>query len=482
MNHPNNSRNIADRKYAGSYTNNSSGAPHIDEARILGGGISVRGERPSAEELPVGFPQVVTATPIGVLDTGSRMSAITTATGIAPDYYDDNPNQEENRRTTRMGGYQNDQRRTSSGHESHGLTDLHGPHGTRGTESRKMNNDQYTGLIKEGYSTGLALALSENTSRYDFRFWVVDNSGSMQIGDGHRIVNNGAKSKTVACTRWEEIKETVKYHAQMASVLDCPTIFQLLNDPGLRTTPQKFSVCEHGEAYASTEVAKAIDIMRKISPSGVTPLTQHIWDVQEQITDMAADLRRSGKIVALILATDGLPTDEQGYGGEEITNEFIRALRALEGLPVWTVIRLCTDEEAVKDFYNSLDSQLEISIEVLDDYMGEAKEVKKHNPWITYALPLHRCRELGYHDRLFDLIDERPLTAGEARSFCGFILGLDEDNLPDPGVDAAAFLKSVKIRLDRETLQWNPIKQKMTPWILTKELKKSFSSRKFFFL
>ena len=55
----------------------------------------------------------------------------------------------------------------------------------------------------------------------------MDNSGSMQIGDGHRIVRKDGKSKAVACTRWEEIKETVKYHAQMASVLDCPTIFQV---------------------------------------------------------------------------------------------------------------------------------------------------------------------------------------------------------------------------------------------------------------
>lgn len=61
--------------------------------------------------------------------------------------------------------------------------------------------------------------------------------------------------------------------------------------------------------------------MRKVSPSGVTPLTQHIWDVEEQISAMASDLRRTGKIVALILATDGLPTDDQGYGGEDITDE-----------------------------------------------------------------------------------------------------------------------------------------------------------------
>jgi hypothetical protein len=263
----------------------------------------------------------------------------------------------------------------------------------------------------------------------------------------------------------------------MAALLDSPTIFQLLNNPNLRTTPQRFSVCEHGEAYAASEVAEANNIMRKVSPSGVTPLTQHIWDIQQHISAMANDLRKKGKKVALILATDGLPTDEHGCGGQEITNAFVRALRSLEGLPIWIVIRLCTDEDAVTEFYNSLDDELELSLEVVDDYKGEAQEVYQQNKWICYGMPLHRCRELGYHNRLFDLIDERPLTKEEVRSFCCLLFGIEEDHLPDPVVNFDGFLKAVKIRLQTEQLQWNPMKKKMTPWILTTELKKAYSGK-----
>lgn len=67
---------------------------------------------------------------------------------------------------------------------------------------------------------------------------------------------------------------------------------------------------------------------------------------------------------------------------------------------MWIVIRLCTDEEKVTEFYNNLDGMLDLSLEVLDDYIGECGEVQTQNPWLNYALPMHRCRELGYHDRL----------------------------------------------------------------------------------
>jgi hypothetical protein len=179
--------------------------------------------------------------------------------------------------------------------------------------------------------------------------------------------------------------------------------------------------------------------------------------------------------VAVVLATDGLPTDDQGYGGEDITQEFIKALRALEGLPIWLVIRLCTDEENVTDFYNKLDGMLELSLEVLDDFLGESREVRRYNPWLNYALPMHRCRELGYHDRLFDLIDERQLTKGELRDFCSLLFGTELDSIPDPVVDWKAFTAYVQERLAHEEPQWSPLSKKEKPWISVKKLNKLYS-------
>jgi hypothetical protein len=51
---------------------------------------------------------------------------------------------------------------------------------------------------------------------------------------------------------------------------------------------------------------------------------------------------------------------------------FVDALKTMEGLPVWLVIRLCTDEPKVRDSYNQLDS-LELSMDVIDDFAGEGR-------------------------------------------------------------------------------------------------------------
>jgi hypothetical protein len=182
-----------------------------------------------------------------------------------------------------------------------------------------------------------------------------------------------------------------------------------------------------------------------------------------------------GYQVAVILATDGLPTDENGYGGDEITQEFIKSLRTLEGLPIWLVIRLCTDEDKVTDFYNQLDGMLELSLEVLDDFLGEAREVYRFNPWLNYALSMHRCRELGYHDRLFDLIDERALTKGELRDFCVLLFGSELSVVPDPVSDWKSFIAYIQRALVNEREQWNPMKKKPSPWINIKRLSRVYN-------
>lgn len=299
----------------------------------------------------------------------------------------------------------------------------------------------------------------------------------MQKCDGHRIVPTSKKDnvKIVPCTRWDEIKECVNYHIQMSALLEAPTAFRMLNHPGAGAGSQLFSVAETDVQNIPAEVEQALSIMGKARPGGVTPLNGHIQSIHEAVAAMAPQLQAEGKKVAIILATDGLPTDEQGICGEYTRQQFISSLRLLEGLPVWVVIRLCTDEEDVVDFYNDLDEQLELSLEVLDDFRGEAEEVHERNPWLNYCLPLHRLREMGFHDRLFDMLDERPFTKSEVRDFCSLLFGVDQmDAVPDPDGDWAGFIADIDRLVKSEQHQWDPVKKKSKPWICVKTLNKQY--------
>jgi len=347
----------------------------------------------------------------------------------------------------------------------------------RAGTSHEVSDEIVRDLKKQGFSEGLARSLSENNTNFPLRIWVVDNSGSMQKADGHRIVPTKAKNeiKIVDASRWDEIRESVTYHIEMAALLQAPTSFRLLNNPGASVGPQQFDIAQMGPNMIRTEVNSAHDIMTKARPGGVTPLTVHIEDIHATVQALSQTLSAEGKRVVIVIATDGLPTDAYGNANDTVKAQFIQSLRLLEGLPVWLVIRLCTDDDEVVNFYNDLDEMLELSMDVLDDFVGEAEEVYEHNKWLTYALPLHRMREMGFHDRVFDMLDERTLTKGELRDFCRLLFGVGNfDGVPDPSVDWKGFLKSVDMLLRKEELQYNPVKKKMTPWIDIHKLNKLY--------
>jgi len=187
--------------------------------------------------------------------------------------------------------------------------------------------------------------------------------------------------------------------------------------------------------------------------------------------ELEPTLRQNGTKVAIILATDGLPTSSS-HNSEQ---EFVEALKSLEGLPIWVVIRLCTDDDNVVGFYNDLDAQLEFSLEVLDDFEMEAKEIYEYNKFLNYTLPLHRCREMGYHHRIFDYLDERKLSKDELRDLFSLLFGQEQmAGVPDPHLNWKGFLKAIKRIVDKEEWHWNPINKKVQPWVNVKKLDKAY--------
>jgi hypothetical protein len=95
-------------------------------------------------------------------------------------------------------------------------------------------------------------------------------------------------------------------------------------------------------------------------------------------------------------------------------------------------------------------------------------EVHLHNPWLTYGIGLHRLREAGLLPEIFGYLDQRPLTLDQLHKFCEtFFLGDDGCiDLPHPMEQSRNnFFRTVKVLIEKEKMQWNPVKKKMMPWI-----------------
>lgn len=310
-------------------------------------------------------------------------------------------------------------------------------------------------LAGAGFPSGLRQVMQRSLQTFPLRLWVVDNSGSMASGDGHRLVVSGSgRPVSVSCSRWEELRETVLFHGGVADAAAAPTEFRLLNPPLGGGGGGQFVFCPGGGA--------ALEGAMRSSPSGYTPLCAHVRHCVEVVTAQAAELRSRGQKAVLVIATDGVSSD----------GDLSQALRVLRSLPVWVIVRLCTDEDNVVSYWNNIDDELELDMDVLDDHAGEAEECNEHNPFINYALPLHRAREWGVHSKLFDILDERAFTLSEMKDFVELLLGVSE--LPHPEVDWEGFEKRLVEAMKREPDLWDPVRKIKAPWISISRLRKQY--------
>lgn len=319
------------------------------------------------------------------------------------------------------------------------------------------------------FPLGLRSAAKNTLLTFPTRIWILDNSGSMSEPDGHRIATSSTgQQKMIPCSRWEELCETVSAHIDLATGLRAPTSFRLLN-------------CDHGCAQRfwvgrkEQESDEAKKIIKATGPSGYTPLTRHIKQIEAEIRAEAEQIRNSGEKIAVIIATDGLPSDDSGRTTRDSKRCFVEALNRLHGLPVWVVVRLLTDDENVVEYWGEMDSQLELPLEVIDDWQGEAAEVFEHNSWLTYGLPIHRLREMGSHHKVFDLLDERSLSAGEMAIFVRLLLGCFGS--AEPSVDWSLFESQLgsAVKVARQT--WHPLRKRMAPWIDMRRLRKKYGKK-----
>ena len=84
----------------------------------------------------------------------------------------------------------------------------------------------------------------------------------------------------------------------------------------------------------------------------------------------------------------------------------------------------CSGESELVEYWNRINSALEVQLHFLGNLASEATQVHAHNPWCTYGEPLHRLRGLGFGQEMgaaaveVDLLNRRPLTARQVRLLC----------------------------------------------------------------
>ena len=304
--------------------------------------------------------------------------------------------------------------------------------------------------------------------QFSVRYWIIDNSGSMQLTDGHRVVTTtGGNKGLVTSSRWEELCDSLVFHSTLAANLGAPTEFRLLNESAGVPRGGIVSVGFGGGSDPGRDLEQ-MRLLLSTQPHGRTPLCTRIREVTEAVRQREQELRSLGKRALVVIASDGEPSD----------GDIQAALRPLAQLPVFVVLRLCTEEDQVVEFWNGVDADLELDLEVLDDPVGEAQEVNKQNPFLTYGMPLHRLREWGCTNKIFDTIDEATLSLSEINNVVELIYGADaKETLPHPDLNFQAFIQALDHiqNHDRNAGHiFNPLTRRYSDWINTKIINRTY--------
>jgi hypothetical protein len=209
----------------------------------------------------------------------------------------------------------------------------------------------------------------------------------------------------VGCSRWSELGQSVRFHAGFAHAAGAPTEFRLLNAADPMVIGQR--------DFTGASEQNLANLMKTLErgPNGGTPLCRHIREVTAAVLTAAPQLRAQQQTAVIVIITDGESSD----------GNMIDAMRPLQSLPVHIVVRVCTDDDKIVEYWNNIDNELELAMDILDDFEGEAHEIHEQNPWLVYGEPLHRLREWGITLKEFDLLDESKLSSEQMRSIIAHV-------------------------------------------------------------
>ena len=122
-----------------------------------------------------------------------------------------------------------------------------------------------------------------------------------------------------------------------------------------------------------------------------------------------------------------------------------------------------------------MDAQLELSLDILDDPIGEAYELQAVNPWLNYALQMHRLREFGVKLRELDHLDERLLATGQMLKVLSILFDCKQSDIPHPEAMWPEFEAFVTSKFESLEPVFNPVTRKVEPWVNMRHLKDKYA-------
>eukprot|EP00927_Polykrikos_kofoidii_P079712 TRINITY_DN76520_c0_g1_i1.p1 TRINITY_DN76520_c0_g1~~TRINITY_DN76520_c0_g1_i1.p1 ORF type:complete len:482 (-),score=71.37 TRINITY_DN76520_c0_g1_i1:153-1568(-) len=321
-------------------------------------------------------------------------------------------------------------------------------------------------LATFGIPFGLAQLIGEEDNRIAVRVFLLDNSGSTSAFDGaHYDESAGGYAQRVPCSRWEEVRRMAIQQAAFNAAVGTACEFIILNPPRPRscfTSGMDFVAIDPSRDDVHAQLALLHRMLEQTKPNGPTPLAERIEEIKQRLRTHYGHLAQDGLSAVVVIATDGLPTDGSFGGVSQVAQQNLtKVLRRLASdLPVFIVLRLCTDEDNVVEFYNRIDEEEELPLEVIDDLESEAREISKQgNGWFTYSPVIHMIREGGTNVKLLDVLDERKLTPLESRLLAGHLL-MGEGDVPLPLGDIRSFLQEAERRVCKMGYVYDPLLHK----------------------
>ena len=240
-----------------------------------------------------------------------------------------------------------------------------------------------------GLPHGCLSTIIDVYNQMDSRIFIIENSRSMNKRDSHLIKaspNYDCIEKKDGASRWSELAQCLDFHTKMAARCWLPTKYWLVNEPEGKI-PKRFNVAWGERENFHIESEQATKFMKDIRyqlNSDAIPLARQMRKIEAFLSREAPRLRERNQYIGIVVCTQGEPTDERGNTGPDILRQFMKNFSSLSDLPVKIIVRLCTDNDLIVDFYNTLD--VNEKCDVLDDFWSEAMEVYLHNPWLTYGI------------------------------------------------------------------------------------------------